>query len=144
VATEAAAEVPEKIRFTVSGPVACVVSNIVATQSVSQQRRESAAQKVIFRVDSDAKDECVIVESQLRAAGVEGVKTTQKIQRYRPMVRDVIADTQAEQGGVVHFEPGAEFREINGVAEKVLGASVRFPGSLPVPAVFGARQAAAE
>jgi len=100
VPTEAAADVPGEIRFTVSGPVAGVVSNIVAAQAGSQQRREPAAQKVIFRVESDAKDECVVVEGQLRAAGVEGVKTTQKIQRYRPMVRDVIADTQAEQGGV--------------------------------------------
>src|SRR3989442_660941 len=86
--------------------------------------------------------ECV-GEGQLRGAGVEGVKTTQKIQRYRPMVRDVIADTQAEQGGVVHFEPGAEFREINGVAEQILGAPVGFPGSLPVPGVFGVCRTAA-
>src|SRR5437762_4610043 len=113
-------------------------------QSGSQQRRESAAQKVIFRVESAAKDERVVVEGQLRAAGVEGVKTTQKIQRHRPMVRDMIADTQAEQGGVVHFESGAEFREINGVAEQKLGASIHFPRSLPVPAVFGACRTAAE
>src|SRR5439155_10114693 len=104
VPTEAAADVPGEIPFTVSGPVAGVVGNIVAAQSGSQQRRESGAQKVIFRVESAAKDERVVVEGQLRAAGVEGVKTTHKIQRYRPMVRDVIADTQAERGGAVQVE----------------------------------------